>query len=89
MKHELKQLQIEKASIADDEHIEIIKIMTPQEKANELVRKYYTWGINKEGQTLSWLESKQCALIAVDQLVNESSEKIHRSGKCYLSDREF
>jgi hypothetical protein len=40
---------------------------TPKEKAEELIRKYYTWGINKEGQTLSWLEAKQCALIAVDE----------------------
>jgi hypothetical protein len=44
--------------------------MEPKEKAEELIRKYYTWGINKEGQTLSWLESKQCALIAVDQILN-------------------
>ena len=42
--------------------------MTPKEKAEELVRKYYTWGIRKEGQTLSWLESKQCALIAVNEI---------------------
>ena len=40
--------------------------MTAKEKAKELVDKYYTWGINKEGQTLSWFETKQCALIAVD-----------------------
>lgn len=43
--------------------------MTPKEKAEELIRKYYTWGIRKEGQTLSWLESKQCALIAVDEII--------------------
>ena len=45
--------------------------MTPKEKAEELIRKYYTWGIRKEGQTLSWLESKQCALIAVDEILEE------------------
>jgi len=44
--------------------------MTPKEKAKELIRKYYTWGINKEGQSLSWLEAKQCALIAVDEISN-------------------
>ena len=44
--------------------------MTPKEKAKELVRKYYTWGINKEGQTLSWAESKECALIAIDEVIN-------------------
>ena len=42
--------------------------MTPKEKAVELVRKYYTFGINKEGQSLSWYECKQCALIAVDEI---------------------
>jgi hypothetical protein len=45
--------------------------MTPKEKAEELVRKYYTFGINKEGQTLSWLEAKQCALICVDIILQE------------------
>jgi hypothetical protein len=44
--------------------------MTPKEKADELIRKYYTWGINKEGKTLSWLESKQCALIVVDEILD-------------------
>ena len=45
----------------------------PKEKAEELVRKYYTWGINKEGQTLSWFEAKQCALIAVDEIIETVS----------------
>jgi len=40
-----------------------------KEKAEELIRKYYTWGINKEGQSLSWLEAKQCTLIAVNEIV--------------------
>jgi len=44
--------------------------MKAKEKAEELVRKYYTFGINKEGQTLSWNECKQCALIAVDEILN-------------------
>jgi len=44
--------------------------MTPKEKAELLIRKYYTFGINKEGQTLSWHESKQCTLIAVDELID-------------------
>jgi hypothetical protein len=45
---------------------------SPKEKAEELIRKYYTFGINKEGQTLSWYESKQCAIIAVDEIINSS-----------------
>lgn len=43
--------------------------MTPKKKAKKLIRKYYTFGINKEGQTLSWHECKQCALIAVDEIL--------------------
>ena len=44
--------------------------MTPKEKAEELIRKYYRWGLHKDGQSLSWLESKQCAIIAVDEIIN-------------------
>jgi capsule polysaccharide export protein KpsC/LpsZ len=50
--------------------------MKAKEKAEELVRKYYTFGINKEGQTLSWYECKQCALIAVDEILNEENHFI-------------
>jgi len=46
--------------------------MKPKEKAEDLIRKYYTWGINIEGQTLSWLEAKQCALIAVNEIISSS-----------------
>ena len=44
--------------------------MTPQEKAKELVDKYY---LNKDVlyETLSWIESKQCALIAVNEVIEE------------------
>jgi hypothetical protein len=49
--------------------------MTPNQKADELIRKYYTWGINKEGQTLSWLEAKQCALIAVEEILKTYDSK--------------
>lgn len=57
--------------------------MTPKEKAKELVRKYYTWGINKEGQTLSWAESKECALIAVYELID--LENSYNNGSFYPS----
>jgi len=50
--------------------------MKAKEKAEELVRKYYTFGINKEGQTLSWNECKQCALVAVDEVLNEENHFI-------------
>jgi len=45
--------------------------MTPKQQAEELVRKYYTFGINKEGQTLSWLEAKQCAIICVYEILKD------------------
>lgn len=40
-----------------------------EQKAEEVIRKYYTFGINKEGQTLSWHECKQCALIEVNSII--------------------
>lgn len=54
--------------------------MRPKEKAEQLIIKYYSFGINKEGQTLSWDESKQCALIAVYEIqklpnINYSNNK--------------
>jgi hypothetical protein len=49
--------------------------MKPKEKAEELVRKYYTFGINKEGQTLSWLEAKQCALICLDEIYSNNTDE--------------
>ena len=43
--------------------------MTAKEKAEELVRKYYTFGLNNTAQSFSWYECKQCALIAVDEII--------------------
>ena len=42
---------------------------TPKEKAEELVRKYYTFGLNNPAQSFSWYECKQCALITVDEII--------------------
>ncbi len=42
--------------------------MTAKEKAEELVRKYYTFGLNNPAQSFSWYECKECALIAVDEM---------------------
>ena len=44
--------------------------MTPKEKAEELVRKYYSFGLNNPAQSFSWYECKQCALIAVEEILN-------------------
>lgn len=44
--------------------------MTPKQKAIELVRKYYTFGLNNPAQSFSWYECKKCSLIAVDEIIN-------------------
>lgn len=73
MNNELKRLQIEKATIADDEHNEIIKTMTPQEKAKELFNKF-CYEIRTEergdGYFTNVIQAKQCALIAVDEIIS-------------------
>jgi hypothetical protein len=47
--------------------------MTPKQKAEELVEKYH-----KEYDLLfwdlSWIQAKQCSLIAVDELINETNK---------------
>lgn len=44
--------------------------MTPKEKAEELVRKYDTFGMNNiASPSFSWTECKQLALIAVDEII--------------------
>jgi hypothetical protein len=81
MNNESKRLQIEKATIADDEHNEIIKTMTPKEKAEQLIDKFYqttpneAWinepiGIAKEYKAFN--QAKECALIAVDEIIEMS-----------------
>ena len=47
--------------------------MTPKEKAEELVGKNYEMFINDEDEhytKTAWRLSKQCALIAVDEMLN-------------------
>jgi hypothetical protein len=44
--------------------------MTPKEKAIELVNKYWSIGEQEWQDTpLTWEEAKQCALIAVDEII--------------------
>jgi hypothetical protein len=44
--------------------------MTPKEKAEELVDKmHYNWRYD-DYYGLSWILAKQCALIAVDEIIN-------------------
>jgi hypothetical protein len=44
--------------------------MTPQEKADELIRKYYR-NSNLIGEDLTWTQAKECALIAIDEIIKE------------------
>lgn len=45
--------------------------MTPKEKAIQLVEKYfYLFSVELEN-TIDYRESKECALIAVDELISE------------------
>jgi hypothetical protein len=46
--------------------------MTPKEKAEELVLKYYELAKNKYPSTNGIPLTKQCALIAVDEIINSS-----------------
>ena len=45
--------------------------MTPKEKAKELVDKYYYLFSVELENTISYYESKQCALISVDLLLKD------------------
>ena len=47
--------------------------MTPKEKANELVDRYSELGI---GHPTSLLLAKQCALIAVDEILNNFGSRV-------------
>jgi hypothetical protein len=44
--------------------------MTPKDKAKELVDKYWTFSFD-----IFFEEAKECALIAVDELIKETGSK--------------
>ena len=48
--------------------------MTPKEKAEELHNKFYK--INEGVNLIYWEESKQCALIAVNEILGDIDEAI-------------
>jgi hypothetical protein len=52
---------------------------TFKEKAEELIRKYYSFGLNNPAQSFSWYECKQCALIAVDEQITLIKKLIKQS----------
>ena len=48
--------------------------MTPKEKADELIDKFYIKVYDREGTSaMNEFEAKQCALIAVDEILNLAS----------------
>ena len=52
--------------------------MTPKEKAKELIDKYKEF--TEDGFAESYYNAKQCALIAVDEMLNELNEWTDKFG---------
>ncbi len=54
--------------------------MTPKEKAEELVNKYkphsYNGAIEETDELMELFHAKQCALIAVDEIIKEVTPKV-------------
>lgn len=48
--------------------------MTPKEKARELVNKFYQTKPNEAWFYSAWDQAKQCALIAVDEIIKSREE---------------
>ncbi len=48
-----------------------MKTMTPKEKATELTNKYFK-GSDLLYHDLSWIQAKECALIAVEEILNNN-----------------
>jgi hypothetical protein len=52
--------------------------MTPKQKAKELVNKFHIKVLDREGTSaMNEFESKQCALIAVDEIIEVLSNDIN------------
>lgn len=60
--------------------------MTPKDKAEELVRKYYTFGLNNPAQSFSWYECKECSLIAVEEMLAEYQSMSDLESKIVIND---
>jgi hypothetical protein len=48
--------------------------MTPKEKAKELIKRYYR-DSDLLVEDLSWIQAKECALIAVYEILNHHSQE--------------
>jgi hypothetical protein len=49
--------------------------MTPKEKASDLVCNFYAIQSNEYDYGINWEMAKQCALIAVDEIINECGDR--------------
>jgi hypothetical protein len=63
--------------------------MTPQEKAEELVHRFMLLVRWKMGQEDVLRRAKECALIAVNEILNETSSKHFIIGRNGLSGSEY
>jgi len=66
--------------------------MTPQEKAKELVVNFYDIDVkNPLEYGMEWKMAKQCALIAVDEIIDALAEYDNRNNTYELQnmDRDF
>ena len=59
-------------------------MITPKEKALELVHKYIDLTGGWVAGTTGWKYKKQCALIAVEELIQQ--EESHNNGSFYPND---
>ena len=66
--------------------------MTSKEKAEELTRKFYTFGLNNiPFQSYSWHESKEQALIATDEIISvcKQIQKLYHDNDMINSDIDW
>jgi len=64
-------------------------MMTPEEKAAELTNRYYNqMNLHAPDCNISIRQAKQCALIAVDELMIEEQLRYDREGNYWLSVKE-
>ena len=59
--------------------------MTPKEKCDDLIDRMYYIGRYDDKEdynpTMAWERAKQCALIAVDEVINQNNIWIMQTGK--------
>ena len=58
--------------------------MTPKEKAKELVCNFYAIQSNEYNYGINWGMAKQCALIAVNEILDQLDEIINITGGNYV-----